>query len=208
MSLMEDRSPRTGTERSDAVKLALQPLEGANLLHWVGSPSASPALEFPGPEFGPEFSGLGFCVALIIGVNTHQSAIMRPPPSRTIAMAASRLNFKSTKTPASRAANTAAYTSRRTDESRPHQTLSDHGHETRTPPNFSGALILGEFDWYPSADRGQPGSGFKIACCRRSATIMDSKIQTASAFAPIEPLSGVGKLWRKALNHREISCHE
>ena len=61
------------------MRLPVQPLEGTDLLHWVGS-----ALEG---------LGFGFQVALMIGVNTHRSAIMRPSPSRTIAMAASCLSF-------------------------------------------------------------------------------------------------------------------
>ena len=189
MRLMVDRSPRGGDGGNEAVRLKLQPLEGADLLHGVGDPPAPLAPD--SPRLGLPRNGLpslSLHVALMTGVNAHRSAIMRPSPSRIIAMAASCLSFKSTKTPASRAANTATYISRTTDESRSHQTLSNHGHETRTPRNFSGALVLGEFDDGPSTDRGQPGSGFKIARCRRSATIMVSKTQTASAIAAIELL--------------------
>ena len=91
------------------MRLVLQPLEGADLFHWVGTPSVRCVPD--SPTLGLPRNGLprlGFHVALTTGVNAHRSAIMRPSPLRTIAMAASRLCFKSTKTSASRAANTAA----------------------------------------------------------------------------------------------------
>src|SRR5262249_35103845 len=118
MRLMVDRSPQGGEGRQEAAKLKLQPPERVDLLHWVGD---APALLVPdSPKLGlPSF---GF--ALTTGVNAHRSAIMRPSPSRTNAMAAFRLRFKVLKTPASRAANSAALTSRTTDESRLHQTLA------------------------------------------------------------------------------------
>lgn len=90
MRLMVDRSPRGGDGGNEAVKPVLQPLEGADLLH---SADDAPARLIPdAPK--PGLPSLSLHVALTSGVNAHRLAIMRPSPSRTIAMAASRLRFK------------------------------------------------------------------------------------------------------------------
>ena len=87
MRLMVDRSPRGGDGGNEAVRLKLQPLEGADLLHGVGDPPAPLAPD--SPRLGLPRNGLpslSLHVALMTGVNAHRSAIMRPSPSRVLAM--------------------------------------------------------------------------------------------------------------------------
>ena len=56
------------------------------------------------------------------------------------------------------------------DEERLHQTLSNHLSQTKNVERQFSVLIPMSLNSFPSTDRGQPGSGFKIARRTSSAT--------------------------------------